>query len=174
MVSPQFAYLGDPVLSQDNLTLMYSGYGGQMGASGAVSVYESERSSSQAPFPGVTVEHDTGPLGVVHTPGTAGQTGPCGTCGTGTDAGFEPLAADAALIEARRHPTGLSSDGRTVFYWDSLAPGTGRAAWRFDGVVEFTSSEILGSDSHAIVTNASCTRLYFIQQGEFRVVEMAH
>jgi hypothetical protein len=41
-------------------------------------------------------------------------------------------------------------------------------------LVEFLSSKILGSDWHAIVTNASCTRLYFIQQGEFRVVQIAH
>jgi hypothetical protein len=173
MLRAQFAYLGDPVLGQDNLTLMYSGYGGNLGTSGVVSVYESQRSSSQDPFPPVTVEHDMGPLGVVHAPGTAGPTGPCGTCGAGADAGIsESSAADAALIEARRHPTGVSSDGRTVFYWDGLAPGTGRAAWRPDRLVEFTSSEILGSDFHAIVTNASCTRLYFIQGGEFRVVEM--
>ncbi len=174
MVGPQFAYLGDPVLGQDNLTLMYSGYGGKMGMSGAVSVYESQRASAQVAFPPVTVEQDTGPLGVVYTPGTAGETGPCGTCGAGTDAGIsESFNADAAVVEARRHPTGLSSDGRTVFYWDSLAPGTGRAAWRPEPLVEFTSSEIVGTDAHAIVTNASCTRLYFIQDGEFRVVAMA-
>jgi hypothetical protein len=172
MVGLRFAYLGDPVLGPDDLTLMYSGYGGNQGASGSVSVYESRRSSSQAPFPPVTVEHDMGPLAVVRTPASAGQNGPCGTCGTGTDGGIsESSAADASLIEARRHPTGLSSDGRTVFYWDSLASGAGRSAWRSDGLGEFASSEIVGSDAHAIVANASCTRLYFVQAGEFRVVE---
>jgi hypothetical protein len=178
MVVPQFTHLGDPVLGQDNLTLMYSGYGGKMGASGTVSVYESRRSSPLALFPSLTAEHDVGPLGVVHAPAAPGQSGPCGTCGSGTDASISDSSADAeastALVEARRHPTGLSSDGRTVFYWDSLAPGAGRAAWRAAPLVEFQSSQILGSDWQSVVTNASCTRLYFIQQGEFRVVEIAH
>jgi hypothetical protein len=174
MVPRPFTYLGDPVLGQDDLTLMYSGYGSTSGGSVAVSVYESQRSSAQAPFPSVTVDHAAGPLGVVHTPGAEGQSDACATCGAGTDAGLSgPSAADAALIEARRHPTGLSSDGRTVFYWDSLAPGAGRAAWRLDRLVEFASSEIVGSDWSGIGTNAGCTRLYFIQGGEFRVVERA-
>jgi hypothetical protein len=172
MLAPQFTYLGDPVLGQDNLTLMYSGYGGNMGATGAVSVYESHRSSTLDPFPPVTVEHDMGPLGVVFAPAVPPQTGPCGTCGTGTEAGISASSeADAALVESRRHPTGLSADGRTVFYWDSLAPGEGRAAWRPAPLVQFTGSKIVGTDAHAIVTNASCTRLYFIQEGAFRLAE---
>jgi hypothetical protein len=178
MVGPQFTHLGDPVLSQDNLTLIYSGYGGAMGGSGTVSVYESRRPLPLAAFPSLTVQHDVGPLGVVYAPASPGPSGPCGTCGSGTDGGSSDASAgpdtSTALIQARRHPTGLSSDGRTVFYWDTLAPGAGRAAWRMTPLVEFQSSEVLGSDWHAIVTNASCTRLYFIQQGEFRVVQIAH
>jgi hypothetical protein len=178
MLAPQFTYLGDPVLGQDNLTVMYSGYGGPMGTSGAVSVYESRRSSSQSPFPAMTIEQNMGPLEVVYALAPPTQSVPCGTCGSALDASISGASdagseASSALVEGRRHPTGLSSDGRTVFYWDDLPPGESRAAWRAAPLLEFQSSEILWSDWHGIVTNATCTRLYFIQAGEFRLVEIS-
>ncbi|MBV9947821.1 MAG: hypothetical protein JOZ69_13285 [Myxococcales bacterium] len=172
MVGPLFTYLGDPVLGQDGLTLMYSGYGGPMGTPGTVSIYETQRASPQSAFPFMTTQDGVGPLGVVHAPG---NTGSCGTCDSGIDAQPDDSSAGvdaSAAIEARRHPTGLSSDGRTVFYWDSLAPGAGRAAWRASSLAQFQSSTVLGDDWHSIVTNASCTRLYFVEQGEFRVAQI--
>lgn len=60
-----------------------------------------------------------------------------------------------------RRPTGIASDGRTLFYYDEVS-GTEKAAWR-DSVSKLTYTTIvdLGAKQQA-TPNAACTRLYFV------------
>jgi hypothetical protein len=64
-------------------------------------------------------------------------------------------------------PTGLSSDGLTLFYWDEEAEELS-AIWRTNSVAFFYTSETLG-DFAGGTPNQACDRLYFSGSGELRV-----
>lgn len=63
-----------------------------------------------------------------------------------------------------RYPTGVSADGKTLFFFDSWR-GVTRAAWRAAETSAFTWFKDLGRLSGA-QPNASCDRLYFSVSGE--------
>jgi hypothetical protein len=64
-----------------------------------------------------------------------------------------------AVDGAFRRPSGLSSDARTLFYWDEVTMEA-RAAWRPSRDRAFASSESLG-DRRGAAPNAACDRIYF-------------
>lgn len=68
-----------------------------------------------------------------------------------------------AALEAqgtlRRRPTGISSDLRTLFFWDDVS-ATERAGFRSDWLADFTAFVDLGTLTGAI-PNAACDALYY-------------
>src|SRR5207244_11043096 len=58
-----------------------------------------------------------------------------------------------------RYPTGVSSDGKTLFFYDSW-PGKARAAWRSTSQGPFTWFRDIGN-WYAVQPNAACDRLYY-------------
>lgn len=72
-------------------------------------------------------------------------------------------AIEACELEAHggvgRYPTGISSDGKTLFYYDAWR-GVARAAWRETSDGPFTWFRDLG-DKRAAQVNAACDALYY-------------
>lgn len=70
-------------------------------------------------------------------------------------------------VSERRIPTGLSTDGLTLFYADEVE-GDFRMAWRINPTVPFDYSETLdlGTVVYAAAPNSACDRVYFSAEGE--------
>jgi hypothetical protein len=64
---------------------------------------------------------------------------------------------------AFRRPTAISSDLRTLFYWDEAAHEA-RVTWRSRVDAAFSGSEALGAQKNA-VPNRACDRLYYAAPG---------
>lgn len=69
-----------------------------------------------------------------------------------------------ATADGVRRPTGLSSDGRTLFFWDETI-SIERAAWRDAVSAPFSSFRDLGARRDA-APNASCSHLYYSEGGD--------
>jgi hypothetical protein len=73
------------------------------------------------------------------------------------------VVLDACELEAHagfgRYPTGVSSDGKTLFFYDSWR-GVARAGWRATSDGPFTWFRDLG-DRRALQVNAACDGLYY-------------
>jgi len=72
----------------------------------------------------------------------------------------------APSLSARRRPTGISSDGRTLFFWDESA-NIERVAFREGEEMPhntYASFADLGAYQYAVPTQ-SCTRIYFSASG---------
>lgn len=69
-----------------------------------------------------------------------------------------------AVEGAFRRPSGLSADGRTLFYWDEVSAES-RAAWRPSRDRAFENSERL-PEYRNVVPNTACDRIYFSFAGE--------
>ena len=84
---------------------------------------------------------------------------------TRSDSGAWPVGEPIEACEFRaqgaltRLPTGVSSDGLTLFYYDS-ARGTSRAAVRLDETIPFGWCRSLGEIARA-QPNTACDRLYY-------------
>ena len=74
----------------------------------------------------------------------------------GTAAQSCELQRHSALV---RHPTGLSADGLTLFFFDPDRQSA-RAAWRADASASFSFFEDLAGVGRASV-NAACSELYY-------------
>jgi hypothetical protein len=72
-----------------------------------------------------------------------------------------PLNAEFESVDAthRRAPTGSSSDGRTLFFFDDVA-GLERAAWRESPAVPFALFRDVGPFPEA-APSARCDSLYY-------------
>ena len=73
--------------------------------------------------------------------------------------------------ELRRRPTGISTDLKTLFFWDEIA-GAQRAAWRPTPLEPFDHFVDLGAFEGA-QPNATCRRLYVALDGDLAVAEAA-
>jgi hypothetical protein len=71
--------------------------------------------------------------------------------------------AFASVQDKRRDPTGISADGRTLFYWDATT-GTERAAWRPGIGFAFDTFADIGTRSGA-QPNTACDALYYAATG---------
>lgn len=74
------------------------------------------------------------------------------------------VAELAASGSARKRPTGLSGDGRTLFYWDETAAKTRRAVRGPGALATFDTFTDLGTQQ-AVQPAASCKRIYYSAPG---------
>jgi hypothetical protein len=128
---PPGALCGDPVISADDLTFYFSVYGVD-DTSGNYGGYVSDHTiyaSTRIPY--------------VSWPEAEALLG-------------EPIEAHC---EARRRPTGISSDQLTLFYWDELS-NSARAAFRPSIDEPFNGAIDLG-DRPFVRPGVDCTTLYY-------------
>lgn len=133
---PPGAQCGDPVFSADDLTFYFSVYGVD-DTSGDYGGYVSDHtiySSTRIPY--------------VSWPAAEALQG----------------APIEAHCEARRRPTGISSDQLTLFYWDELS-GSARAAFRPSIDEPFSGAVELGDRAFA-QPSPDCTTLYYSGSGD--------
>ena len=77
---------------------------------------------------------------------------------------WAPSLSPPASDRFKTLPTGWSSDGLTLFYWDN-ATAVERAAWRERGTTTFLSTSTLGTTQEYATPSADCTQLYFSAPG---------
>jgi hypothetical protein len=80
--------------------------------------------------------------------------------GTSIQGTSDEFAASGSLL---RHPTGISADDLTLFFWDDVAM-TEKAAWRPRTTEPFAAPATLTGMRQA-VPNGACTRLYYSAPG---------